>query len=244
MAVIRVAVSLRHTQLMSMKQEPGQSIREFYANAKVQASTCEYSLKFGQTCCVEKPVIVTLRVWSRISLYAGSLTLKFVVISWSQRTLIEGKETARKAWVAGMADVSAASSYKRTHKENQIQAKLSLKTKCSVCDVKISQYVRNRFGRMNKVPFTKCIKCHKDSQPKQINSDLQSQASKSEHSAIQGFLTAIETKESSADDIAVVYTYPSGWNQEQKQHPFDKCLHILAGEAGVSVKLDHHIFLY
>ena len=39
MADIRVAVSIRRTQLMSMKQEPGQSIREFYANANAQAFT-------------------------------------------------------------------------------------------------------------------------------------------------------------------------------------------------------------
>ena len=57
MAVIRVAVSIRRTQLMSMKQDSGQSIREFYANAKAQASTCEYSLKCGQECCKTKPAI-------------------------------------------------------------------------------------------------------------------------------------------------------------------------------------------
>ena len=57
MAVIRVGVSIRHTQQISMNQEPEQSIREFYANAKAQASTCEYLLKCGQTFCVEMPVI-------------------------------------------------------------------------------------------------------------------------------------------------------------------------------------------
>ena len=57
MAVIRVSFSIWRTQLISKKQGPGQSIREFYANAKAQASTCEYLLKCGQTCCVEKPVI-------------------------------------------------------------------------------------------------------------------------------------------------------------------------------------------
>ena len=42
---------------MSMRQEPGQSIREFYANAKSQAATCEYAVKCGRACCIEAPLI-------------------------------------------------------------------------------------------------------------------------------------------------------------------------------------------
>ena len=149
-------------------------------------------LKCGQTCCVEKPVIdYTVSVVKDI-IVCGSIgpeirrdILELEDLDTKSTIdlvgLIEGKETSRKAWVAGnLSDVSAASSYKRTHKEDQIEVKLSLKTKWSICDVKISQYACIRFARMNKVPFTKCAKCHKDSQPKQLNSDLQSQALKSE----------------------------------------------------------------
>ena len=43
MAVIKVAISIRRTKLLSLKQSPGQSFREFYANVKAQAATCNFS---------------------------------------------------------------------------------------------------------------------------------------------------------------------------------------------------------
>ena len=254
MAVIRVAVSIRRTQLMSMKQEPGQSIREFYANAKAQASTCEYSLKCGQECCKTKPTIDYTASVVKDIIVCGLVDpeIRRDVLELEDLDkksaidlvgLVESKETARKAWAArNQGDVAASSTYKKegnTPKEDPIEVKLTLKAKCSVCDVKIFQFVRNRFGRVNKVPFSKCAKCHKDSQSKGEKSEPQSRASKSEHSAIQGFLGAIESKESLTTDDELVGSTDEGYYQTSS---LDGCSHFLASEAGASVRLDHHIF--
>ena len=87
--------------------------------------------------------------------------------------LVEGKETARKAWAArNQGDVAASSTYKKegnTPKEDPLEAKLTLKAKCSVCDVKISQFVRNRFGRINKYPSQNVRNATKTHNLKEIN---------------------------------------------------------------------------
>lgn len=57
MAVIKIATSVRRTKLLSLKQDHGQSFREFYANGKAQASTCDFPVKCGQTCCTEAPAV-------------------------------------------------------------------------------------------------------------------------------------------------------------------------------------------
>ena len=121
MAVIRVAVSIRRTQLMSMKQEPGQSIREFYANAKAQASTCEYSLKCGQECCKTKPAIDYTASVVKDIIVCGLVDpeIRRDVLELEDLDkksaidlvgLVESKETARKTWaVRNQGDVAASS---------------------------------------------------------------------------------------------------------------------------------------
>ena len=42
MAVLHVATSVRRTNLMSLKQDHGQTFREFFANVRASAATCSY----------------------------------------------------------------------------------------------------------------------------------------------------------------------------------------------------------
>ena len=51
MAVVKVAVSVRRSKLFRLRQEHGQSFREFCANVKAQANTCDFSVQCPSTCC-------------------------------------------------------------------------------------------------------------------------------------------------------------------------------------------------
>ena len=54
MAVLQVAISVRRTKLLSTKQEHGQKFRDFFANVRATASTCEYTVPCPHTCCANK----------------------------------------------------------------------------------------------------------------------------------------------------------------------------------------------
>ena len=203
MSVIKVATSIRRTKLMTMKQEQGQSIREFYANAKSQAATCSYTVKCNHACCVDHPDIdYTAHVVkdiiicgiadpeiSRDILELEKLDEKTV----SELVgIIEGKETARKALATGsQTDTAGVSNYRKANKGDPGETKFNIKTNCSKCNTKIAQYAKNRFGKINKTPFTKCMKCHKeDTQNKQLESNNKSEQAnpKSDQAAIQSFI--------------------------------------------------------
>ena len=51
MAVIRVPTSVRRANLLALRQDHGQNIREFYANVKAQAATCDFKVKYLEECC-------------------------------------------------------------------------------------------------------------------------------------------------------------------------------------------------
>ena len=54
MAVLHVATSVRRANLLSTKQEHGQTFRQFYANVRAAAATCGFGVKCPQTCCAAR----------------------------------------------------------------------------------------------------------------------------------------------------------------------------------------------
>ena len=51
LAVIKVATSVRRSKLLSTRQSHGESFREFYANVKAVAATCNFQVKCPNECC-------------------------------------------------------------------------------------------------------------------------------------------------------------------------------------------------
>ena len=51
MAVLQVATSVRRANLLTTKQQHGQSCREYYANVRAAAATCQYTVKCPHPCC-------------------------------------------------------------------------------------------------------------------------------------------------------------------------------------------------
>lgn len=180
MAVLQVATSVRRTKLLATKQEPGQLIREYYANVRATASTCDFTMRCTHSCCAGKePVDYTSKVVKDI-LVAGiadtdirkdvlghpnldSMLDKDIV------KFVEEKEMAKNAVSAtSRSDVNAMSNYRRQGKDDDgSKKKLTLKGKCATCSEDMNLYIRYRSGKMNKEPFKCCIKCHKETQKTQ-----------------------------------------------------------------------------
>ena len=203
MAVIKIATSVRRTKLLSLKQDHGQNIREFYANVKAQASTCNFSVKCAQTCCANAPNVDYTPLVVKDILISGIADpdIRKDVLEWpeldtkSVRDLvgfIEGKETSKKAWTVQSSDAAGISGYKKLNKQDEPDLKkLALKSKCGRCGVQISQYTRGRSGRINKTPYKLCIKCHKEDNSEGRSNSADSGKKNSETAAIHGFISAM-----------------------------------------------------
>lgn len=243
MAVIRIATSVRRTKLLSLKQDHGQNIREFYANVKAQASTCNFAVKCSQTCCINASEIDYTPLVVKDILVSGIADpdIRKDVLEWpeldtkSARDLvgfIEGKETSKKAWTAQPSDAASISGYKKSGKQDEPDSgkKLALKSKCAKCRVQIPQYTRSRFGRINKTPYKLCIKCHKEDSSSE-NQLADNETKQSETAAIHGFISAISTKPLPED--------------AQPPDPGPMKVSSNAGERRERrVLLDHHIFTH
>ena len=109
MAVIKIATCVRRTKLLTLKQDSGQLIREFYANVKAQAATCDFTVKCTQPCCINKPPVDYTSLVVKDILICGlsDTDIRKDVLEWpdlDQKSttdlvgFIEGKETSKKSW--------------------------------------------------------------------------------------------------------------------------------------------------
>ena len=57
-AVVKIATSVRRTNLLATRQTSGQSIHEFYANIKAAAAVCQFRVKCKQECCKDMDSLV------------------------------------------------------------------------------------------------------------------------------------------------------------------------------------------
>ena len=129
MAVLHVAVSVRRAKLLATKQEHGQSFREFYANIRSSASTCEYIIKCPHPCCSTKePIDYTSMVVKDI-IVGGIADIDIKRDVMGERKLdtmsdkeivqvVEEKEMARNACTNSRSDVAGVSAYRKQSNHN------------------------------------------------------------------------------------------------------------------------------
>ena len=206
MAVLHVATTVRRTNLMSLRQEHGQTFREYFANVRAAAATCEYSVKCTNTCCNDKnPVDYTSMVVKDILISGiedSDITKDVLAMpeldSRSDKDIVkfvEEKEIARNALQTTLT-ASAVSSYNRARKSRDAndnsaaKKKLSLRGKCAICAIEILIYKQYKSGKMNREPFKFCLSCHKK------NSKPQEPKPKQEHGsetvAVLNFIAALD----------------------------------------------------
>ena len=238
MAVIKVATSVRRTQLLGLKQDHGETFREFYANVKAQAHVCKFAINCPNECCKDAAAIDYTPMVIKDILVSGIADndIRKDVLEWAELDIksdkdivgfVEGKETAKKAWSghqpAGVAGVSADRNYSN-HEDPDLKQKLSLRGKCSKCKTQIALYIRYKTGRANKTPFKMCSKCHKEGNPDTLNNRQEKQMNYlnkgSETAAVTSFIGSIETSYSEVHAVTL---------DDEEKRPND-------------VVLDHHIF--
>ena len=176
MAVLQVATSVRRTKLLATKQEHGQLIREYNANVRATASTCDFTIKCPHSCCADKdPVDYTSKVVKDI-LVAGiaDTDIRKDVLGHPEldnmldKDIVKFVEEKEMVSSTSRSDVNAMSNYRKQSKdEDGAKKKLSMKGKSSKCSEEMNLYIRYRSGKMNKEPFQNCIKCHKANQKTQ-----------------------------------------------------------------------------
>ena len=240
MAVLKVASSVRRANLLACKQDHGESFREFYANVRSSASTCNFKIKCPKDCCRTEPdVDYTLMVVKDV-LIAGvaDSDIRKDLLGWSDLdkktdkevvAFVEEKEMARNAHSGVSA--AAISGYRRANKSNENskgdseeKKKLGLKGKCSECRVNFSSYTKYRSGQLNPVPFTLCLKCFRAK--KKLNEDKKTN-SVSESSAIMSFVSSLDASSPTSRVNAVTN------NDVGNESHLSTC---------APLELDHHIF--
>ena len=228
MAVLHVATSVRRANLLSTKQESGQTFRQFYANVRAAASTCGFSVRCPQTCCSLRqqngqpaphpPVDYSPMVIKDI-LIAGiedQEILKDVLGMADLDTktdkdivkFVEEKEIARNALASsGSANAlsgSNKSSYRKTippQAEAENKKKLALKGKCADCQKEIHLYKKYASGKLNKDAFKVCNGCYRKTKPS--DSKKENNNEPGEASAVFSFIGALNVEEDTASSHAM-----------------------------------------
>ena len=187
LAVIKIAISVRRTNLLASKQSHGEPVREFYANIKAAAAACKYDVNCIHACCAEKAKIdYTSNVVKDVLIVGiADAEIQKDLLSWEELdskndkevlAFIESKEIAQaainKAMTTGTAGLSA---YRKAQKkpdeqknlaeqkhpaDQSLRSKLSLKGKCAKCKKDILLFKRYQSGNVNKTAFTHCRSCH------------------------------------------------------------------------------------
>ena len=209
-SVIKIATSVRRSNLLSTRQSHGESFREFYANVKAAASTCNFKVKCPNTCCNNLPLVdyTSNVIKDIVVLGIADADIQKDVLAWEELdakndlevvAFIESKELARNAWVSSQSSAAAASSnaaaissYRRdkNHVDKSLDSKLAMRGKCMTCKNEISLYKKYHSGSVNKTPFKLCQKCFRSQGQKSKVDAIQSasdDAQQSDATAISNF---------------------------------------------------------
>ena len=218
MAVLHVATSVRRANLLSTKQEHGQTFRQFFANVRAAAATCGFSVKCPQTCCaLREPVDYSPMVIKDI-LIAGiedHEILKDVLGMTDLDTktdkdivrFVEEKEIARNAMQASSSNANALSGHNKSAyrkmnpppAETEIKKKLAMKGKCSDCQKEISLYKKYASGKLNKDAFKVCTGCYRKTKKSESKTETNEST---EASSVFSFIGALNVEDDAASVVA------------------------------------------
>ena len=192
LAVIKIATSLRRTNLLALKQSHGETFREFYANVKAAAATCDFRVTCRHECCANKCAIDYTSSVVKDVLIAGiaDADIRKDVLAWAEldskddkgvMAFVEAKEIAQAAWTGAQSSGTAGvSTYRKNPKsegeafDQSVKLKLTLKGKCRKCNKEIALYKKYQSGKINNIAFKMCRPCHQEekSQSRSSNSGM------------------------------------------------------------------------
>ena len=254
LAVIKIATSVRRTNLLAMKQPHGETVREYYANVKAAAATCGFRVKCRHDCCADKCEIDYTSSVVKDVVVAGIADpdIRKDVLAWSELdakddkavvAFIESKEIAQSAWSGTQTSGTAGlSTYRKSARpesdtsDQSLKSKLALKGRCSKCSREISLHKRYQSGKINSTAFKMCRQCHREENPR-LKSNNSGVSADTTTSAVESFfiggITGSEGSTPSSGAQPVVVDIKSQNDMSyQGQAP----------QAITAVTLDHHIF--
>ena len=244
--VAPMAVSVRRSELLSIKQDHGENTRSFFARINGKATTCAYSIKCCSDTC-NRDVNFT-EVIVKDVLVSGLVDddIKNEMLGWTELdtknvqetvSFIEAKEMARdsltKQTIAG-----AISSYKE---KNRCDGKAKQKATCKDCKTEMEKYAWSR--RQEKmIECSLCPKCWKKSRSRKDNKRKEGpKESPNQHSSREAdetsalLIGAVETTTVEAAPLVTpadnvnnkpiildhrIFDSQNGWEEtESTQHP-------------------------
>ena len=272
LAVIKIATSVRRTNLLASKQSHGETFREFYANVKAAAATCDFRVKCRHECCANKPMVDYTSSVVKDVLVAGiaDSEIRKDVLGWAELdskddkgvvSFVESKEMAQSAWAGAQTSGTAGlSAYKKGSKaeyetpEQTLKTKLALKGKCSKCNKEFPLYKRYQSGKINHTAFKICRRCHmeENSRSKSTYSGVSAETTTSavESFFIGGIEDATSSTQSPAAQTMVENINPHGSGGRGVSDGEGDNRGGVNGDSGdrgdgsqlSAVTLDHHIF--
>jgi hypothetical protein len=169
LSVIKVAKSVRRSDLLSLTQGQGESTKCFMARVRSKAMTCGHTIKC-QGC--SRDVDYTREMIKDVlihGLYDSDIKQDVLGLSDLDNkdvpnliTYIEAKEMAREAVCGTGPSMSAISSYGRSNKQprHTEEALRARKGKCETCNREMNLFFLGKRG-WNKTAFKQCMACFK-----------------------------------------------------------------------------------
>ena len=146
-AVTPVAVSVRRSELLSMKQDHTETTRSFFARINGKATTCAYAVDCTSDTCQQKIYFADIIVKDVLISGLADDDIKREVLGWAELdqkkvqdtvTFVEAKEMARDA--LSKQSVGAVSTYKR---EVNIPGSKEM-MKCKRCKINTAKFVYSK----------------------------------------------------------------------------------------------------
>lgn len=222
LAVVPVAISVRRSDLLSIRQCDGESIRAFFARIKGKAATCAYTADCTDPNCAQAVDFTDIIVKDVLISGLAEDEIKREVLGWSgldastmEETVsfIEAKEMAREA-LNRHSTTNAISSYRQNKK---VAKKDPDKVNCQSCNVEIEKFSWSK--RHKKLVERKfCLSCwqkHNPRQQKGADSPKDKAKDKSDAGAI-----AIGCIASKPSLDHMLFKRETGWKKtDSLQHP-------------------------
>jgi len=222
LAVIPVAISVRRSDLLSIRQCDGESIRTFFARIKGKAATCAYNVDCSAPACHQSVDFTDVIVKDVLISGLAEDEIKREVLGWAgldastmEETVsfLEAKEMAREA-LNRQSSTNAISSYRQSKRHGK---KDSGKINCQSCNVEMEKFTWSK--RHKKLVERKfCLSCWQKNSPRQQTgperpTDKQKDKSDAHAIAIGGITSAARLNH-------MLFDPESGWKMiESMAHP-------------------------
>ena len=174
LSVIPVALSVKRSNLLSLRQDHGENARSFFAKINGKAATCAYSIECSSPTCTNKVDFTNVIVKDVLITGLSDDEIKRDALGWAdldkqnvQETVnfIEAKEMARDALTRQSTAAAISSSYKMQGKAETV---FMTKTTCKVCKTEMDKYSwSKRQNRMIEC-CSLCLPCWNKANPRKL----------------------------------------------------------------------------